>query len=304
MTSGDASRERFGVALGIASCCCGAGAAVATRHLIGAVDPITIATIRFGGGALCVAPLAVAAGARWPSRADWPAVAALGFAFYALFFIVYNVALRYTTVARGTLALSTLPLMTMLVAALFGKEALTPRKSIGVFIAMAGVAFALGSSLAGAPAEAWRGDLLMTTATLCMAIYSIWSRPFARRSSSLGFLAAGMGVGGLALILFSAATGRADFAGFNGADWLAAAYLAIGGGALAFVLWVYALDYASPTRVTNTMTVNPLVAGVAAALLLGEPVTFTLAIGLVGVFAGIWIATTEPRTREAPPQTP
>ena len=54
---------------------------------------------------------------RWPQRRDWPAVAGLGFLFFAVFFVLYNVALAYTTVARGTLALSTLPLMTMVTGA-------------------------------------------------------------------------------------------------------------------------------------------------------------------------------------------
>jgi drug/metabolite transporter (DMT)-like permease len=42
------------------------------------------------------------------------------------------------------------------------------------------------------------------------------------------------------------------------------------------------------------MTVNPLIAGVSAALILGEPITLNLIVGLIAVFAGIWIATTEP----------
>ena len=50
--------ERLGVGVAIVSCCCGAGAAVATRYLIGAADPITLAAIRFGGGVLCLLPLA------------------------------------------------------------------------------------------------------------------------------------------------------------------------------------------------------------------------------------------------------
>jgi drug/metabolite transporter (DMT)-like permease len=74
-------------------------------------------------------------------------------------------------------------------------------------------------------------------------------------------------------------------------EWLAALYLAAGGGALAFFLWVYAPQHASPTRVANTMTVNPLVAGVGAAVILGEPLTVNVLVGLVAVFAGIWVAT-------------
>lgn len=292
--------ESVGVGLGILSCAFGAGAAVATRFLAGDVDPVTIAAIRFGGGAMLVIPVAVAAGARWPGRADWPGVAMLGIMFYAVFFILYNVSLGYTTVARGTLALSTLPLVTMAVAAMLGREALTPRKTAGVLVAVSGVAFALGSGLADAPPGSWRGDIIMVGATLCMAFYSIWSRPFAARSSALGFLAAGMGSGGAAITLAAFAIGGgAQVAALDTAQWIATAYLAAGGGALAFILWVYALQYASPTRVANTMTVNPLVAGLLAAVLLGEPLTPSVAAGLIAVFFGIWIATTEGRRGSA-----
>ena len=104
--------ERFGVAVAILSSSFGAGAAVATRYLIGGADPVTIAAIRFGGGALCLWPLALGLRVAWPRGRDRLAVAALGVLFFAVFFVFYNLALRYTTVARGTLALSMLPLMT------------------------------------------------------------------------------------------------------------------------------------------------------------------------------------------------
>ena len=47
--------------------------------------------------------------------------------------------------------------------------------------------------------------------------------------------------------------------------------------------------------VANTMTVNPIAAGLLATQLVGEPITLNLLIGLVAVFAGMWIATTETR---------
>ena len=302
--------ERFGVAVAIVSSAVGAAAAVATRYLIASADPFTLAALRFGGGVICLLPLALGLRVRWPGRGDWPAVAGLGFMFFAVFFVFYNLALAYTTVARGTLALSTLPLMTMVVGAVLatkfwsashrrvgavlGIEALSARKTVGVLIAMLGVAAALASGLADAPAGAWRGDLIMAGATLCMALYNVWSRPFIQRSSALGFLTAGMGVGAAALVLISALSGGlARVSAFTPVEWLAAVYLGAGGGALAFFLWVYALQYASPTRVANTMTVNPIVAALLAAIILGEPITLPLVIGLITVFAGLWIATTD-----------
>src|SRR6185437_3766064 len=81
-------------------------------------------------------------------------------------------------------------------------------------------------------------------------------------------------------------------------QWMAGAYLGVAGGAFAFILWVLALERASPTRVANTMTVNPLAAGLLANQLVGEPITLNLVIGLIAVFAGIWVATTQPRRRQ------
>src|SRR5262249_60104291 len=108
------------------------------------------------------------------------------------------------------------------------------------------------------------------------------------------FLAVGMGVGAASLIAVDAAIGRlAVLSGFTTSQWIAGLYLGVGGGALAFILWVLALQRATPTRVANTMTVNPLAAALLATQLLAEPITLNLVAGLGAVFAGIWIATTE-----------
>lgn len=292
--------ERAGVMIAVVSSCLGGTAAAVTRYLVGNADPITLALLRWGIGFLCLLPVALLLKAKWPRRSDWPAVAALGFSFFGLFFVLYNIAVGYTTAARASLALSTLPLQTMFVAALLGIEPLTARKSAGVGIALTGVFAALASGLAAAPVGAWRGELIMAGAVLCMAFYNVWSRPFIQRSSALGFLTAGMGSGAFALVLFGLLSGRAAVVGsFGAAQWIAGLYLGVAGGALAFILWVLALQRASPTRVASTMTLNPIAAALLATWLVNEPITLNLIIGLVAVFAGIWIATTESRRTHA-----
>ncbi len=288
-------REVTGVLLAIVSSALGGTAAAVTRYLAGGADPLTLAILRWGIGFLCVLPIALLLRVRWPGRRDWLGVAALGLCFFGLFFILYNIAVSMTTAARASLALSTLPLQTMLVGAVLRVEPLTPRKSLGVCIAIAGVFAALATDLSAAPAGAWRGELIMTGAVLCMAFYNVWSRPFIQRSSALGFLAVGMGAGAVVLVLAGLLTGRAAvLSGFSTPQWIAGVYLGVCGGAVAFILWVMALQRASPTRVASTMTVNPLAAALLAAQLVNEPISFNLVLGLVAVFAGIWIATTQP----------
>jgi drug/metabolite transporter (DMT)-like permease len=286
--------EWVGVIIAIVSSALGGTAAAVTRYLVYGADPVTLAVLRWGIGFLCVLPIALMLRVRWPPAADWAGIAALGICFFGLFFVFYNIAVGRTTAARAALALSTLPLQTMVVGALLGVEPLTIRKSIGVGIAMLGVAAALAPGLSAAPPGAWKGELIMAGAALCMAFYSVWSQPFMQRSSALGFLTVGMGAGAATLILVGFGTGRlAVLSDFGLREWIAGLYLGVGGGALAFILWALALQRTTPTRVTNTMTVNPIAAALLATQLVGEPITPNVVIGLITVFAGIWIATTE-----------
>jgi drug/metabolite transporter (DMT)-like permease len=288
--------EWIGVSIALASSCLGGTAAAITRYLVGNTDPVTLAILRWGIGFACLLPTALCLGVRWPPRRDWPAVAGLGLCFFGVFFVLYNVAIGFTTAARASLALATLPLHTMVVGALLGIEPLTIRKTAGVCVAVLGVIAALASGLSAAPSGAWRGELIMTGAVFCMAFYNVWSRPFIQRSSALGFLTVGMGAGAAALVLVGSLTGSvAALGSLSAPQWIAGVYLGVGGGALAFILWVTALERATPTRVASTMTVNPLAAGLLAVQLVGEPITANLVFGLVAVFAGIWIATTEAR---------
>jgi len=281
-----------GVVAAIFSSALGGTAAALTRYTIHASDPVTLAAFRFGIGFIPIFAIALALGVRWPRGRDAVWVVLLGMLFFSFFFVLYNMAMSYTSAARGSLALSMLPLTTMVVAALLGREALTWRKTIGVLIAIGGVAFALSTGLVDAPVDAWRGDLVMAAATLCMALYTVWSRPLMQRSSRLGFLATGMGAGALISTLLAWEGGGFERVAttFGAPQWRAIACLGVFGGAAAFYLWVFALERTTPTRVANTMTVNPIAASTLAALLIGEPVGLNLIGGIAAVGVGIWIA--------------
>jgi len=281
--------EYIGVAIALLSSCLGGTAAAITRYLVSGADPIALAILRWDIGFVCLLPVTLLLKAKWPEWRDLPVVAFLGLCFFGLFFILYNLAMSFTTAARASLALAT-----MVVGALLGVEPLTFRKTMGVGIAVLGVGAALASGLSAAPAGAWRGELIMLAAVVCMAFYNVLSRPLMRRSSALGFLTVGMGAGAAALIIVGLFTGSiAALKSFATPQWIAGVYLGVGGGAAAFILWVLALERATPTRVANTMTVNPIAAALLATQLVGEPITADLVLGLIGVFAGISIATSE-----------
>ena len=284
--------EMWGVLAALLSSALGGTSVGATRYLAGTIDPLAIGSLRFGIGFALLLPIAWMRRQPWPSRRDWPGVIGLGLLFFVLFPILFNASLIFTTAGRGALALSTLPLLTMLVGAILRVETLTARKTAGVTIAMLGVAGALLSGLTFAPPGAWRGDLLMAGAAFCMALYNVWARPFIRRSGAMPFTTMGMGVGAACLIPISWLCGSfAPISAFGTPQWLAAIYLGVFGAAITFYLWAFALGRTTPTRVAISVTINPLTAALVGAVLLGEPMRWSLLLGIATVFSGIWVAT-------------
>jgi drug/metabolite transporter (DMT)-like permease len=211
----------------------------------------------------------------------------------------FNAALLFRTATRGALALSIIPLISVVVAAILGVEALTARKTVGVAVASLGVASALVSGFALAPDGAWRGDLLMLAGAFSFAFYNVLSRPFVRRSGLVSFTTMAMGIGALCLIAISLARGSFMIAAeFGSAQWFAMGYLGVIGSGLTFVLWAFALTRTTQTRVAISVTLIPVTASLLGNLLLGERLGWNLLVGLGTVFLGIWIATTTPPVQQ------
>jgi drug/metabolite transporter (DMT)-like permease len=288
--------EGIGILMAMLSSSIGGGATAFIRFMVGSTDPVTLATVRFGSGFLLLLPLAFWLRNPWPKGRDWAGVILLGVLFFGLCFALFNWALSFTTAARGALAMSTLPLLTMLAGAVLGVERLTLRKSLGVLVAIGGTTVALVAGLTAAPLGAWRGDLIMLAVALCMALYSVWSRPFIRRSGPLSYVTATMGAGSACLAVITWIDGGfAEIVGYDATQWLAIFYLGAIASSLSFFLWVSALERTTPTRVASTLTLNPVVASVLAALLLEEPIGLNLVIAS----PRSWPASGWPRPKEA-----
>jgi drug/metabolite transporter (DMT)-like permease len=293
------SRERIAVLAAAFSAGLGGVTIASTRLLVAVSDPITINAVRFGIAFVSLLVIALILRTPWPRRRDWLPVGLLGVMAFVVFSLLFVAAMQFTISARAGLAFSTMPLQTMIIAAVFGVQRLTVRRSAGVLVAIAGVTAALVAGLQGAPEGAWRGDLIMVAAVACMSAYVVISRPVISRCHPLTFLALGMGAAEVVLLVLAFATGGlSSVASYGVPQWLAMAFLGLGGGVAMFILWVFALGRTGPTQAAVSVAVNPIVAAIAGALMLSEPIGPALFGGLIGAFAGLWIATGETR---APP---
>jgi drug/metabolite transporter (DMT)-like permease len=273
---------------------------VATRYVVPQTTPVILAFLRYAIACICV--IAVAGRRAFPAmpRRDRIRVALLGVLFFAIFPWSFSASLTYLPATHVALVVATNPLVTMALSALRGVERISTRRLAGQLLAFTGLAIALpalntdhGMSTGGD--EAWMGYLLVSITVLCGSTYNVLSRPLLLRHPSLAVTSLSMVAGTLALAPLAIAQGLpAHTTTITPSGWMAVLFLATFGGAVGFGLWSYALRRSTPSRVAVFLALNPMTAIALGVLLLDEPFTVRLLLGLVAVTVGIQLATRGP----------
>jgi drug/metabolite transporter (DMT)-like permease len=267
-------------------------AMVATRFVIDQTAPASLAFLRYLIGFCCMLPaLLVSERVRFERR-DLAPIALLGITQFGILIALLNYALQFIPSARAALIFATLPLLTMLLATLLGRERLTAWKALGVLLTVVGVGFALGEKAVqgGGGVREWAGELAVFASALCGAVCSVLYRPYLRRYPTLPVSAFAMlaSVGFLAIL-----AAREGFFGaaphFTPGGWLAVVFIGVNSG-IGYYLWLWALNHTTPTRVTVFLSLSPVTAAVLGAALLAERLSAMAWAGLGCVALGLWLA--------------
>jgi drug/metabolite transporter (DMT)-like permease len=270
-------------------------AMVATRYVVDQTGPASLALLRYAIGFCCLLPPALLLSPRPRfERRDLLAVAALGIGQFGVLIALLNYGLRFVSSARAALIFATFPLLTLIVAAALGRERLTMAKIAGVLLTVLGVGIALGETAMRSGAGIWIGELAVLASALVGAVCSVLYRPYVRKYPTVPVSAFAM----LASVAFLAvlAAGEGFFAAlprFSGPGWGAVIFIGLSSG-IGYVLWLWALAHATPTRVTVFLSLSPLTAAALGALLLGETVSARLTAGIAAVVLGLVLAHRRP----------
>lgn len=292
MTADDTAARAGRLAIWAALAAClstslGGSSFVAIRFLVMETEPATIAFLRTAGAALVLTPIAFALVRRWPSPRELLIIGAMGAVFFGVVQFLFSSAMTFTTSGRAAFTFMTTPFLTLILAAIFRIERPTRFKVAGVVIASAGVIVALRQSLE-APPDAWIGDLIVLLGAFITAGYNVWSSRWLRLHDPLVVVVAGVLPGTLLLFIVAQALGAPTVnPDLSTTGWLAVGFIGLFGAALSYMLWLWALRHTTPILVAVALPMNPLMALLWGAVLLGEPVTASMLVGFGLVIVGI-----------------
>jgi drug/metabolite transporter (DMT)-like permease len=269
---------------------------LAIKLVVDEMPPLAAAGLRFS-----IAGILMTAIAAWverdeprPTRRQLVDYALVGVALLALGNGCVMWAETRIPSSLAALIVATVPLwMTLLDGLRPDGQKWTARAWTGVAIGLLGVGLIVRPEAGIGPRE-MPGVLALIAASLVWTIASLYAQSVPKRLPVLTASAVEMVAGGLVLLVASPLVGE-SLAGFGTASpraWLGLAYLLIFGSLVAFTAFAYCLNELPATTVGTYAYVNPVVAVALGSLVLGEPLSMSMAAGGALILLAVVIATT------------
>ena len=268
---------------------------------VATLPPVLFAALRFDlGAALLLAALVVRQGREClpATRADWLGVGISGVFLVMLNGVLLFVGQQYTTSAAAAVVYGVVPVATTLIAVVVLGQRLSPVGILGLLVGFGGLVIVVQPSpamLAGTGV----GEPLVVVASFSVAFGSVLLKKVQPTMTSFGLTAWAMVVGAAGSHLLSLALGEPFPTTWTTEAVLAVVWLGTVSTGLAFPAYFALIRVAGPVRANLVAYVVPIVAAVSGAVVLGESVAVTTAIGFVVVLAGFALLEREALRRDA-----
>ena len=272
-----------------------AGNFIAVKFAVAEMSPVLAMGFRTVAAGLLMVPIFInterSVEEKRALRTDFWFLCVLGIGGITLNQLFFTLAMDHTSVAHGSLIISTTPISILILARLKKQERLTARKILGMLVALSGVLL-IQLTPGKADGAHWVGDLFALCGSLTFAAFTVFGKQVTSHHKSVTINAFAYFGGALALLpaIFWLAGGM-DLGALSTRAWLAIAYMAVFPSVLCYLGYFHALNYVSASRVAVFSYLQPVMATLMAVPLLGETVGSTLIAG--GCIALLGVAITQ-----------
>jgi drug/metabolite transporter (DMT)-like permease len=266
---------------------------VLTRIATDDLAPLWVAVLRTVLAGLVAVPLVMTTERRPPASASARLLlAASSAAGFVIFPIVFTIGQERTSAMHGVGILAALPVFTGLYGMLVARRRPGVWWLAGCALALAGEAVIVAVRADGGGTATVLGDLLVLASALVVSSgYVAGALLVPRGFSSAASTYWGVMLGALALAPLALAMLAVDGPPRAGAaSWAAVLFLAVVTSIAGYVGWYWALAHGGIARIAPLQFLQPLSGLVLAALLLGERLTWPLAVGAAAVIVGVAVA--------------
>jgi drug/metabolite transporter (DMT)-like permease len=260
-----------------------------TKGAFASFPPLAFTGVRFGLASLFLVPLVRRLEGDEPlPRGALVRLVVLGLVGNSLYQLAWISGLERTTASNSALILASMPTIVAVMAVALRLEPFRPKVLGGVLVASLGVVLVVAARGTGFGAATIAGDLLTLAAVVCWAGYTLGLRVLPREISPIRVTMVTTVAGAPVLLLAGLpAMADMDWSAVGWEGWSALAYSTVLSLLVAYLIWNRSVKVVGPSRTVIYMCLTPLVAVIAAGLLLGERPRPLQAIGAALIIAGV-----------------
>jgi drug/metabolite transporter (DMT)-like permease len=272
---------------------------VATKWLLGHLPAPAWVALRVGGAALLLLALAPRARRTWPrDRRTWGQLALLALFGVVLNQLLFVEGLSRTWPSHSALINTSIPVSTLALAVLLGREDVGWRKLVSLVLSLAGVLWLLGSEGFDLDSATIRGDLMCLANATSFALYLVLSRSVMSRLDPRTVTALTFLIGSVPVVAYGVpALAELSWFSIPVAVWWVGAAMIAGPTVGAYLLNNWALARVESSQVALFIYLQFLLVAPLSAAYLDDPVSWRLAPAAALVFAGVGLSTQARRRR-------
>lgn len=200
-----------------------------------------------------------------------------------------TVAMKYVTVGEGALIIYTMPIWAMLLAWPILHMRPTLRDLMALALGIAGVALLLGANGFSFDAGKLVGIVLSLSCAILFALGNVINRT-SLPMPPLAVVAWQVGLGCLAMLVLGLLFEHPNYAAISPVGLACFVYMTLVPMGLCYLTWFETLRRLSPVSASTGMLLVPVLAIVAAAIILGEPLGFREAAAIAITLGGVTLA--------------
>lgn len=255
--------------------------------------PALLAGARFFTAGFMVAVYAKMKGLAFPNAfSEYRRIAVVGVLLLCTGSSMVFFASKWVNSGMSSLMIATIPLFMSLIESVgLRRRSLNLRGWIGLLTGFGGVTLLVLSNSQNGTMHI-NGVLLLLLSALSWSVGSLYSREFHPSGDLLTHIGIQMMSGGIAITLVGLFLGEGSQVHMNMAGIGALVYLIVFGSIVAYSSYIYILQYWPAAKAGTYAYVNPVVALTLGALVLGEPVSFSIIISAVIILVSVYVVQT------------
>lgn len=267
---------------------------IATKVALRDVQPVTVVWLRFAIGLLILGITVISRRQlSFPKRNEIIYFGVLGFIGITFHQWLQSTGLITSKASTTAWIVATTPLFIAILGWIFLRERLKWAQVMGIGLATLGVLLVISEgdiSSLSVGSFGNEGDRLILISALNWAVFSVMSRKGLENHPAALMMFYVMAIGWLIIsIAFFIGSNQNDLQSLSLSGWLGVLFLGIFCSGIAYVFWYDALKSLPASQVGVFLYLEPLVAVLVAALLLGELIILASMIGGGIILLGVWM---------------